>query len=793
MRVPMLVLKTWRDILARKGQFAALIVLVALGIMSYVGFVNAYRNLSLSADNAYEALKMADFTVSVSGAPPGVVAKIEAVPGVKAVERRLIVDTGMDISATNQGTVRVIGVPVGHRPVVNDVLVEQGRYLTSTDGVAGLLHTRFATATGHTVGSRLSIRADGATIDVPIKGVVASAEYIFPVRTKGEIPAIDEFTILYMPAHEVERIFRMQSQINDISVLVEPGVDPEHVADRVEDILDPYTVLATVQRADQPSYAALGEEIKQNRSIAAVMPLLILVISILSLYIALSRLVQSQRGEIGLAKALGYSNTAVLGHYLLFSVIIAAGGAILGFLGGWWLGNYTTQMYIDLLHIPYLEKGVYLDVILGSLLMSGFACVSAGIVPAFASARIAPAKAMHADPNLAVKGGRLPLIERLFGWAMPKSFVFRVPLRNVFRQRRRSAYAVIGIAFAVLLTLATMAMYDSVNWLLDDYFKITERWDISAVFEQPVSDAQVSEVEHWEGVSSVQPALAVPVKLINGSATHEGAITAMAPEATFHGFRILEGDSAKTAIGRDGLMLPEILAKKLNVAVGDSITVDSPYRDDDVTLVVRSITDEALGTPMYTSLDSGAELTGSSTRQYNMLYLNTTSRTDEALKDDLYDLPGAAQVMVKDQVVAMFTDMMSFTYFFFGLLLAFGFLMGFVVIYTTFTANVLERMREIATMRTIGEDTSHLAVMVTLENLFLSLVGIPLGLWLGIRVAAAMMDSLTGETYNFPLTVYPQTYVYVIVASIVVVLVSEIAPIRRILRLDLAEATKVIE
>jgi putative ABC transport system permease protein len=196
---------------------------------------------------------------------------------------------------------------------------------------------------------------------------------------------------------------------------------------------------------------------------------------------------------------------------------------------------------------------------------------------------------------------------------------------------------------------------------------------------------------------------------------------------------------------------------------------------------------------MYMSLDSGAELTGSSTRQYNMLYLNTTSRTDEALKDDLYDLPGAAQVMVKDQVVAMFTDMMSFTYFFFGLLLAFGFLMGFVVIYTTFTANVLERTREIATMRTIGEDTGHLAVMVTLENLFLSVVGIPLGLWLGIRVASAMMDSLTGETYNFPLTVYPQTYVYVIVASIVVVLVSEIAPIRRILRLDLAEATKIIE
>jgi len=789
----MLVLKTWRDILARKGQFAALIVLVALGITSYVGFIDAYRNLSAAADNAYEALKMADFTVSVGGAPTGVVHKIEVVPGVKSVEGRLVIDTGMDITETNQGTVRVIGVPVGHRPVVNDILVEQGRYLTSEDGAAGLLHTRFARATGHMTGGRLTIRTGGGKIDVPIRGVVASAEYIFPVRAKGEIPAIDEFTILYMSSHEVERIFRRQSQVNDIAVIVEAGADPKRVAGRVEDVLEPYTVLQTVQRIDQPSYAAVGEEIKQNQSIAAVMPPLILAISVLSLYIALSRLVQSQRGEIGLAKALGYSNGAVLGHYLLFSLIIAAGGAVLGIAGGWALGNYTTQMYIDLLHIPYLNKGIYIDVIFSALLMSGVACVSAGLVPAFASARLAPAKAMHSDPNLAVKGGRLPLVEQVFGWAMPKSFSFRVPLRNVFRQRRRSLYTVIGIAFAVLLVFATMAMFDSVNWLLDDYFQITERWDISVGFEQPVSGTQVREIEHWDGVTSIQPALAVPVEVSTARATHEGAVTAMEPVATFHGFDVLKGDDPRTALERNGIMIPKVVAEKLGVGVGDRVTVDTPYRDEDVTLVVRSITNESLGTPMYTSLDTGAELIGSPTRQYNALYLGASPRYEKALKDDLYDLPGAAQVMVKNQVVAMFRDMMSFSYFFFGLLLAFGFLMGFVVIYTTFTANVLERTREIATMRTIGEDTGHLGLMVTLENLFLALPGIPLGLWLGALVAQGMMASLAGETYNFPLVIARETYLYVTVGSIVVLLFSEIPPIRRILRLDLAEATKIIE
>lgn len=791
--MPMLALKTWRDVLARKGQFIALIVLVALGIASYVGFVDAYRNLTVSADTAYEDLKMADFTVSVVSAPLGVVHKVLSVPGVHAAEGRLVVDTGMQITDDNQGTVRVIGVPAGRRPAVNDLLLEKGRYVASGEEAGGLLHTRFAQATGRGVGSHLTIHADGATVEVPIIGIVASPEYIFPVRSKGEIPAIDEFTVLYMSSHEMERIFRRQSQVNDIAVIVEPGTDPGVVAERVEHALESYTVLQTVQRPDQPSYAALAEEIKQNQSIAGIMPGLILVISALSLYIALSRLVQSQRGEIGLAKALGYSNTALLGHYLLFSMIIAVGGAVLGFAGGWLLGSYTTQMYIDLLHIPYLTNGLYPDVLAASLIMSAVACVSAGIIPAFASARIAPAKAMHSDPNLAVKGGRLPLVERLFGWAMPRSFVFRLPLRNVFRQRRRSLYTVVGIAFAVLLTFATMAMYDSINWLLNDYFETTERWDMSVAFEEPVSDAQVREIARWDGVRTVQPALGVPIKITSGDVPYEGVVTAIEPTSDFHGFKVLEGAEIPVTLARGGLVMPETLTRKLGIALGDTVVIDTPYRDDDVTLVVDSITDESLGAPMYTSMGAGAELIGSSTRRYNALYLSVSDRFAEQLKDDLYDLPSVAQVMVKDQISAMFKDMMSFSYFFFGLLLAFGFLMGFVVIYTTFTANVLERTREIATMRTIGEDTGSLALMVTLENVFLAIAGVPLGLWLGALVAGGMMESLSSDVYNFPLTIYPRTYVLVVVASVLVLLVSEVPPIRRILKLDLAEATKVIE
>jgi len=180
-------------------------------------------------------------------------------------------------------------------------------------------------------------------------------------------------------------------------------------------------------------------------------------------------------------------------------------------------------------------------------------------------------------------------------------------------------------------------------------------------------------------------------------------------------------------------------------------------------------------------------------RTYNALYVDVEPWAAETVRQDLFDLPGSTQVIVRQQLVDMLRQLMSFSYFFFAVLLAFGFAMAFVVIYNTFTANILERTREIATMRTIGEDDAHLAAMVTIENLILAAMGVPLGIWLGLLTASAVLEAMSSEAYSMQIVVRPVTYVWVVLAALGVVLLSEIPPIMRIRRLDLAEATKVME
>jgi putative ABC transport system permease protein len=376
---------------------------------------------------------------------------------------------------------------------------------------------------------------------------------------------------------------------------------------------------------------------------------------------------------------------------------------------------------------------------------------------------------------------------------LPSALTLRIPLRNIFRAKRRSAYTIIGIAFAVLLTLGTSAFFDSVQYLLEHHFEAVEKWDVSAFFSGTLSDGQVRDVGRWDGVRRVQPALVVPAKLTANGVTHEGVVTALDPAADFHGFNISQGPAPPEALRSGGIVLAEVLAEKLGVDVGDVVRVKSPYREERVTIPVAAFSDELLGVPTYVNLTRGSELLGVSRPTYNALYLDADPRKATRLQERLYDMPGAQQVVVETSLRQGMRDMMAFMYFFLGVILAFGFAMAFVVIYNTFTANVIERTREIATMRTIGEDGAHLAGMVTLENLLLAVVGIPLGVWLGLRMADLVLFSMSSEQFNMRIVVMPGTYVWVILAAIVVLLLSEIPPIRRIFRLDLAEATKVME
>ena len=790
--VSMLTLKAWRDMLAHKGQFIALVILIAIGITSYVTFQNGYYNLKGSLDYAYSTLRFADFAVRVERMPLSASRAVERIPGVARALVRTVNDVGLEGKTGDQATARVISSS-GPSAELNAVQIERGRYPAETARDEVVLSTQFATDTDTQLGDELTLLIGGQRKHVSVVGIGIDPEHLYAMKSEGNLPAPGTFAIVYTSEKAAESLFGTSNSGNDVAVKAEPGVDVEDLAEDVEDELATYGLVATALREDMPSYAGLESELKQNQLMARSMPVLVLAISAMSLFIALSRLVQAQRGEIGLAKALGYSDTQILAHYLTIAMMIAAAGSILGVGLGLWGAQGVASMYVSMLGLPFVTSGFYPQVVGIAVALAVVSCAAAAAMPAWRSAQLAPAVAMHSDPNASLTGGHIPVIERLLSPVLPRSFTFRVPLRNIFRAKRRTFYTVLGIAFAMVLSVATVSMFDSIDYIMDKAFTDIQRWDIMAAFDTPYGTARVAEVRHMTGVKRVQAALMLPVTMSVGSIDEDVLVTAMSPDADFHGFEPASGAPPAAALASGDVVLSSSTAAKLGVQPGERVEVDSPFVDDPVSLRVGALSDEMIGQPAYVSLEAASQLTGAPVTSYNALYIDADPARANRIREDIYDLAGTASVQVKAGYVQQLKKWLQLFDFFGVVLLGFGAALAFVVVFTTFTANVTERTREIATMRTIGEDNLRLTVMITLENLAIAIAAIPLGVWLGVQAANALFSYFDLEGFELKAYIYPQSIVQICLLMVAVVLLSEIPPVRRIFRLDLAEATKVME
>ena len=139
--------KLFRDVWHAKGQFIAASVVVMLGLAVYVLFYSTYRNLSLSRDSYYERYHFADFFISLERAPASAVRKVADIPGVLRVEGRIVKDVSLDVDGNDESvTGRIISVPAGRRPAVNDIHLVAGSYFFGREERQVIVNQRFCEA-----------------------------------------------------------------------------------------------------------------------------------------------------------------------------------------------------------------------------------------------------------------------------------------------------------------------------------------------------------------------------------------------------------------------------------------------------------------------------------------------------------------------------------------------------------------------------------------------------------------------------------------------------------------------
>jgi putative ABC transport system permease protein len=568
------------------------------------------------------------------------------------------------------------------------------------------------------------------------------------------------------------------SSINEFCVIVNKGADRSLIIKEAENILEPYGIMDVVPAEEQPSNALLNIDLHEIGSMARVFSVLFLVVAALITYFVLARIVSRQTSQIGLMRASGYSRRQVLLHYLSFALIIGAAGAVVGTLAGYFLSEAVTRIYVKTLGLPFISIGTP-----GMLIAEGFfvgiiPCVIAGIIPSYAASRLKPAEAMRTPTPFR---GMKPMFNRAFNFLTRFSHLWTIPLRNISRNKLRSMYTILGVAFGISLILVSVAFIDSMNSFMVLQFEKIQKYDAQVTFAQPQPETIASQVMNEGLYKKVEPVLQIPVSLEYQGKSYSTTVVGLSPDAGLYGLYSMRGESIN--VSDKGILLSGALKKTLGVDVGDVINVRSESGSRQVE--VAGFVKQPFGAFSYLTLQKAQDLLGGQP-VVSGLMLDINPQYKGTMRQTAAQIPGTASVELTSETKAMVAERLRFNSNMVWIMFAFGVALTSTIVFTTIYASIIERRREIATMRTLGESRHRIAEMIIIENLMLGLIGITIGIPLSYMLAAYSFNILQTDMLSYSLVILPKAYLVAILVVILIMIISQIPAIRQLNRLKLA-------
>lgn len=776
-------LKRRRDIARQKWQFIAVLVTVVLGVMMFAASYNAYLNLGSSLEGTYDRLAMAD--IIVRGADDDFVTTAGAISGVEtAIERRQI-DPPME--ANGKSFVgRILGMSADQQPPINMIDVDEGSYLSSDDPTGVVIETHMAKDFELRVGSAFEI----AGTQVTVRGIATSPEFLWPAKDRQTIfTAPGTFGVVFADETLLDTVIGPVTE-DQVLILYRDDVDVETVDSAVASAANSANADDIEPLEDQPSNASINLEISGLQTMAIAFPLLFLTAAGMAIYVVITRLVFSQRGVIGTLRATGFSSRTLARHYRSYGVGVGLIGAIIGAVLGGLLGRGLTAIYTQIFGIPDLVAAVHIPTVVLALLFGAVAGAIAAVPPARTVSRMAPAEAMRGDAPAA--GGKRSIFETLIPPLRGAPARWKMTLRGIGRNKRRSLALVLGVVLALVLILASWGMMDTMLLAMDNQFNEVAIEDSTTVFGVPVGDTEVDSVTAVNGVALSEPVIGLQAVVTRGPNSYTTLMEGYEANTQVHGF--------PDGLPANGALVGAAMEDLLGISIGDPISIEFPDIETTIQTSVSGFVDE-LGTLTY--MEATALLTAIETANpaisSDVLSLPsfTTVKSvfddtavNEAVVERIGDVENVAAVIDASQLRDLINDMQAFFYLFIGVMVAFGGAMAFALIFNIVSVNVAERSSEFASMRANGLTYRKVANMINGEVFILITIGIIPGLIAGYLAAVAFISSFASDQFPIAAQMRPATYVGATIAMYIVAGLSLIPALRAVKRINVGEIVR---
>lgn len=786
-----LTIKLLRQILRNKGQFLAAAAVIMVGVTVYLSMSTSYYNMRQSQEDFYRDNQFADYYFQVVKAPNDVIRQVEEIAGVKKAAGRISLDVPVLKEDDVRASARLITYSRSNQENLNCLSLLTGRPLGSAgqdSGIEVLLDPQYAAANNLDPGSKVNIIAQQKKVGLTVIGTAISPEFVYTVKDSATLmPDPKTFGVLMADGEQIEAVLGMRGQINQVLIQFTPDARQKETVEKIKDILSPYGNLASYPRKDQTSHVFLEAELDGLRSITTFLPLMFMLIAAGIQFVILRRMIRAQRMQIGLLKALGYSDRQVMLHYTYYGVTVGLAGAAAGTVCGLLLSGVISATYAQYFNLPGGVAVYNLQTIFNGFLMSLGTGIIAGLSASRKAAAINPAEAMRPEPPLSSGHSILERWPALWKHLTPG---WKMSIRTVNRNRGRLFVTMFGVMFAVALLIIAFFTNDAIDYILQKYYNEEQSYDLMVHFNRLQKSGELNTFAGLDGVQKVEPVLELPVRLYWQGRTEEELLTGYPPDLTL---RKISGTAEKTvALPDDGIILNERTADKLGVGVGDMVEVETllpqgPVHRDN--LKIMGLTRQLIGGGSYVSLRQANRVLRE-TNTVSGAMLKVLPGHSAAVEKEINSYMGVASVQSRQKELDNFNKNLESLAYSVSIIVLFAMMLGFAIVYSSSIISLVERRRELASLQVIGFSLKEVSGLLLNESILQTLPGIILGLPFGRLLAEAYVQSVNTDLYTLPVIIYPRTYFYAALLGLVFVYLAFKLTTRGLNRVDMVEVLK---
>ena len=764
----MLLKKLFRTLWQYKAQFISMVIMVALGIGVFLGFNVEWYSLEVNTSEIYNATGFADFRIlSDKGFSAEDLEAVKSIDGVEDATRFL------SMNVTVKDDTDTLALTVSENMDVSGILVLEGEPYSADDPDGFWLSDSYAAANGISAGDSLTLTWQGITVSGTVRGLVKSSEYLICLPDSTQMmPDYSSYGYVYISPAMLDRsipaLYRAVAGSLYHQINVKSSLDKAAFVEAADRALGNTRLI--LSKDETVSWAEAQGEVNEGKTMASILPVLFLAIAILTMVTTMHRICASEKTQIGTLKALGFRDRRILTHYSAYALIIGLLGTIpgigIGYGLGWFIMNPDGAMatYIDVpswtLYAPRFTWYVILA-INAFLTFIGFLSVRKMLKGTAADA-LRPYSPKHMK-HLRFEETRR--FKRL-------GFGTKWNLRDCVRHKARSLMTLFGIVGCMVLLVGGLGMKDTMDAFLDVFYEKSINYTMRVNLDEENMSPEEGKAlaESLNGDWAASRAIQIGDKgysLEIYSVTHDKV-------------RFADTDMNIVPLTDEGVYVCARIARDYSLKAGDELSF-SPYDSSEhYTVPVAGVLD---------SMTEGIFMTDGFADRTGISYTVSSVLTDAA---EIPDNPHILNTQSKQSIMDSFDTFMDLMNKMIWLLVIAAVILGIVVLYNLGVMSYTERYREMATLKVVGFKDSKIGRLLISQNLWLTVLGIAIGIPAGIGILQYLLTALAAE-YELKLVLGVPTWLVSILLTFGVSLAVGLMVARKNRHIDMVAALKTAE